>query len=30
MQWFAFAAILGFGYPYFVRKQLVDSSRNHG
>jgi surfeit locus 1 family protein len=23
-QWFAFAAILGLGYPFFVRKQLAD------
>lgn len=23
LQWFAFAAVLGFGYPFFVRKQLA-------
>jgi surfeit locus 1 family protein len=27
MQWFSFAAILGLGYPFFVRKQLSDGSR---
>ncbi|TLN17845.1 hypothetical protein FDZ74_07285 [bacterium] len=27
MQWFTFAAILGLGYPFFVRKQLRQSSK---
>jgi surfeit locus 1 family protein len=28
LQWFSFAAVLAFGYPFFVRKQLTDSARN--
>lgn len=27
MQWFAFAAILGLGYPFFVRKQLTGGEK---
>lgn len=27
IQWFSFAAVLGLGYPYFVRKQLLDGAR---
>jgi cytochrome oxidase assembly protein ShyY1 len=27
IQWFSFAAILALGYPFFVRKQLRDSSQ---
>ena len=26
LQWFSFAAILGFGYPFFVRKQLREDA----
>jgi surfeit locus 1 family protein len=28
LQWFSFAAVLAFGYPFFVRKQLTESARN--
>lgn len=31
LQWFAFAAVLGIGYPFFVRRQLREASmRNTG
>lgn len=30
MQWFSFAAILGLGYPFFVRRQLKKQSRSEG
>ncbi|MBE0696948.1 MAG: SURF1 family protein [Anaerolineaceae bacterium] len=28
LQWFSFAAVLAFGYPFFVRKQFTDNARN--
>ncbi len=30
IQWFSFAAVLGLGYPYFVKKQLSDGRRPGG
>jgi surfeit locus 1 family protein len=30
IQWFFFASLLGFGYPFFVRKQLNEKNRESG
>lgn len=30
LQWFFFASLLGFGYPFFVRKQLREKKRETG